>query len=46
MVRYRISQLAERVGRPATTLRSYAARGLLPAQRTAGGYRSYDDHDI
>ncbi|SFO31093.1 DNA-binding transcriptional regulator, MerR family [Pseudonocardia ammonioxydans] len=46
MVRYRISQLAERVGLPATTLRYYEARGLLPAQRTAGGYRSYDDHDI
>ena len=46
MVRYRISQLAERVELPATTLRYYEAQGLLPAQRTAGGYRIYDDHDI
>lgn len=46
MVRYRISQLAERVGVPATTLRYYETQGLLPAQRTAGGYRTYDDNDV
>ncbi|ANY06322.1 MerR family transcriptional regulator [Pseudonocardia sp. HH130630-07] len=45
MPRYRISQLAERVGVPATTLRYYGSRGLLPARRTPGGYRSYDDRD-
>lgn len=44
--RYRISQLAERVGVAATTLRYYETRGLLPAQRTAGGYRSHDDRDV
>ncbi|WP_308817023.1 MerR family transcriptional regulator [Pseudonocardia alni] len=46
MVRYRISQLAERVGVPATTLRYYETQGLLPAQRTPSGYRSYDDRDV
>jgi len=40
---YRISQLAERSGVPATTLRFYETAGLLSAQRTASGYRIYDD---
>lgn len=40
---YRISQLAERVGLPATTLRFYESAGLLPAGRTASGYRIYGD---
>lgn len=43
---YRISQLADRVGLPATTLRYYERRGLLPAQRTPAGYRTYDDTDV
>lgn len=43
---YRISQLAERVGVPATTLRYYETRGLLAARRTPGGYRAYDDADV
>ncbi|PSL00062.1 DNA-binding transcriptional MerR regulator [Murinocardiopsis flavida] len=38
----RISQLAERSGVPATTLRYYEQRGLLPAHRSDGGYRIYD----
>ncbi|ALL74568.1 hypothetical protein AD006_03185 [Pseudonocardia sp. EC080610-09] len=46
MVRYRISQLAERVGVPSTTLRYYESRGLLPARRTPGSYRSYDERDV
>jgi len=46
VARYRISQLAEHVGVPATTLRYYETQGLLPAQRTASGYRTYDDHDV
>lgn len=46
MGRYRISQLADRVGVPATTLRYYETQGLLLAQRSANGYRTYDDHDI
>ncbi|WP_235032650.1 MerR family transcriptional regulator [Actinacidiphila yanglinensis] len=37
---YRISQLAERCGVPATTLRFYEDTGLLPAERTASGYRT------
>lgn len=39
----RISQLAERSGVPATTLRFYEAMGLLPADRTPAGYRIYDE---
>jgi MerR family transcriptional regulator, copper efflux regulator len=42
---YRISQLAERAGVPATTLRFYEKEGLVPAARTPGGYRSYTDAD-
>ncbi|MCX5527323.1 heavy metal-responsive transcriptional regulator [Streptomyces bobili] len=37
----RISQLAERSGVPASTLRFYETAGLLPAERTASGYRQY-----
>jgi MerR family transcriptional regulator, copper efflux regulator len=39
----RISQLAERSGVPATTLRFYETVGLLPADRTPSGYRVYDE---
>jgi len=39
----RISQLAERSGVPATTLRFYEGAGLLPAGRTGSGYRTYDE---
>jgi DNA-binding transcriptional MerR regulator len=38
---YRISQLAERTGVPATTLRFYETVGLLPAERSVSGYRLY-----
>jgi len=37
----RISQLAERTGLPATTLRFYETAGLLPAERSPAGYRLY-----
>jgi len=37
----RISQLAARVGVPATTLRFYEREGLLPAARTPAGHRQY-----
>ena len=37
----RISQLAERAGVPASTLRFYEGAGLLPAERSAAGYRLY-----
>jgi MerR family transcriptional regulator, copper efflux regulator len=39
----RISQVAERSGVPATTLRFYETVGLLPADRTPGGYRVYNE---
>jgi MerR family transcriptional regulator, copper efflux regulator len=41
-----ISQLAERAGIPATTLRFYESAGLLPAGRTPGGYRVYDEDAV
>ena len=41
MSAYRISQLAERTGVPATTLRFYDTVGLLPAERSVSGYRLY-----
>lgn len=42
----RISRLAERSGIPATTLRYYEDRGLLPAERTASGYRVYGEDAV
>ncbi|WP_159924624.1 MerR family transcriptional regulator [Rhodococcus sp. WAY2] len=46
MSTYRISQLAELSAVPATTLRFYETAGLLPAARTASGYRVYDDDAV
>ena len=40
---YRISQLAQRSGVRASTLRFYEEAGLLTAQRTPAGYRVYDE---
>jgi MerR family transcriptional regulator, copper efflux regulator len=42
----RISQLAERSGVPATTLRFYESAGLLSAERTPSGYRSYGEDAV
>ena len=42
----RISQLAERSGVPATTLRYYEGAGLLPAGRTPSGYRVYGEEAV
>ncbi|MBE1532682.1 MerR family transcriptional regulator [Actinomadura algeriensis] len=42
----RISELAERTGVPATTLRYYEDAGLLPAGRTPAGYRTYGDEAV
>lgn len=42
----RISQLAERTGVAASTLRYYDDQGLLPARRTRAGYRFYDTADL
>jgi MerR family transcriptional regulator, copper efflux regulator len=41
-----ISQLADRTGIPATTLRFYETAGLLPAGRTPGGYRVYGEDAV
>ncbi|MFI2285953.1 MerR family transcriptional regulator [Streptomyces niveus] len=46
MSTYRISQLAERSGVPATTLRFYEDAGLLPAGRTPVGYRLYGEDAV
>ncbi|MET8847607.1 MerR family DNA-binding transcriptional regulator [Amycolatopsis sp. NPDC004625] len=43
MTDYRISELAAMVGLPPTTLRFYDRLGLLPAPRSPGGFRLYDD---
>lgn len=42
----RISELAGRTGVPPSTLRFYEKNGLLPARRTASGYRVYDDEAV
>lgn len=42
----RISQLAERSGVPATTLRFYETAGLLRADRSAAGYRLYGEEAV
>jgi DNA-binding transcriptional MerR regulator len=42
----RIGELADRAGTSARTLRYYEQHGLLPARRTANGYRVYDDADL
>jgi MerR family transcriptional regulator, copper efflux regulator len=46
MTSMRISELADRTGVPASTLRFYEKNGLLPADRTASGYRVYDDEAV
>ncbi|WP_333743609.1 MerR family transcriptional regulator [Streptomyces ardesiacus] len=46
MTSMRISQLAERCGVPATTLRFYESAGLLPADRTPAGYRVYGEDAV
>ena len=43
---YSISQVAERTGFAPSALRYYERSGLLTPNRTAGGYRSYDEHHI
>ncbi|WP_435107093.1 MerR family transcriptional regulator [Nocardiopsis synnemataformans] len=46
MVLMRVSELAERSGVPASTLRYCEERGLLPAQRSPAGYRLYDQRAL
>ncbi|MFD7662568.1 MerR family transcriptional regulator [Streptomyces sp. NPDC059788] len=42
----RIGELAERAGTTTRTLRYYEARGLLHAERTANGHRTYSETDL
>src|ERR1700755_2378079 len=42
----RIRELAAETGTTTRTLRYYEAQGLLPAERSANGYRVYDDHHV
>lgn len=39
----KVSELADRSGVPASTVRYYEQQGLLPARRSSSGYRLYDD---
>ncbi len=41
-----IGELAERAGTSARTLRYYEHHGLVEAQRTANGYRRYDEAEL
>jgi DNA-binding transcriptional MerR regulator len=41
-----IGELAERAGTSARTLRYYEQHGLVEAQRTANGYRRYDESEL
>lgn len=41
-----IGELAERAGTSARTLRYYEQHGLVRAQRTANGYRRYDEAEL
>lgn len=42
----RIGELARRAGTTTRALRFYESQGLLEAQRTANGYREYDEDDL
>ena len=42
----RIGELAQRTGTTTRALRFYEAQGLLPAARSANGYREYDEDDV
>ncbi len=42
----RIGELAERAGTSTRTLRYYETRGLLRAQRSANGYRRYEEAEL
>jgi DNA-binding transcriptional MerR regulator len=42
----RIRELAARAGTTTRTLRYYEAEGLLPAARSANGYRAYDEQHV
>jgi DNA-binding transcriptional MerR regulator len=42
----RIRELAAQAGTTTRTLRYYEAQGLLPAGRSANGYRVYDEYHV
>jgi DNA-binding transcriptional MerR regulator len=42
----RIQELAAQTATTTRTLRYYEAQGLLPARRSANGYRVYDGHHV
>jgi DNA-binding transcriptional MerR regulator len=42
----RIGELARRAGTTTRALRFYESQGLLEAQRSANGYREYDEEDF
>jgi DNA-binding transcriptional MerR regulator len=42
----KIGELSERTGIPARMLRYYEEQGLLTSERSANGYRSYDEADV
>ncbi|MGH3760098.1 MerR family transcriptional regulator [Actinophytocola sp.] len=42
----RIGELARRAGTTTRALRFYESQGLLTAQRSANGYREYDEDDL
>lgn len=42
----RIGELARRAGTTTRALRFYESQGLLQAQRSANGYRDYDEEDF
>jgi DNA-binding transcriptional MerR regulator len=46
MDRYSISEVAERTGFPASTLRFYEQHGLVRPDRTPAGYRTYREHHV
>jgi len=43
---YKINEFAKRVGRTTTTLRRWDESGVLPAKRSAGNQRYYDESDL
>ncbi len=42
----KIGELSERTGIPTRMLRYYEQQGLLSSERSANGYRSYDETDV
>jgi putative resolvase len=43
---YRVKEFAERIGKSPDTLRRWDKDGKLPAKRSAGGHRYYDESDV